>query len=53
MALRNVVKKGDDILRKKCRPIEKFDDKLATLVEDMIEPCMTPTVSAWPALRLV
>lgn len=37
MALRNVVKKGDDILRKKCRPIEKFDDKLATLVEDMIE----------------
>ena len=37
MALRNVVKKGDDILRKKCRPVEKFDDRLATLVEDMIE----------------
>jgi len=37
MALRNVVLKGDDILRKTCRPVEKFDDRLATLVEDMIE----------------
>ncbi|HRT81938.1 MAG TPA: peptide deformylase, partial [Oscillospiraceae bacterium] len=26
MALRNIVKKGDPILLKKSRPVEKFDD---------------------------
>ena len=28
MALRKIVEIGDPILNKKCRPIEKFDDKL-------------------------
>ena len=37
MALRKVVEIGDPILNKKCRPIEKFDDKLATLIDDMFE----------------
>ncbi len=37
MATRNIVKKGDDILSKKTRPVEKFDEKLALLVNDMIE----------------
>lgn len=37
MALRNVVKVGDPILNKKCRTVEKFDDKLATLIDDMLE----------------
>lgn len=37
MAIRNIVKDGDEILRKKCRNVEKFDDKLATLLEDMAE----------------
>lgn len=37
MALRNIVKEGDDILNKKCRPVTKFDKKLATLLEDMAE----------------
>lgn len=37
MALRNVVKIGDPILNKKSRTIEKFDEKLATLIDDMLE----------------
>ena len=37
MAIRNIVKDGDPILKKKCRPVEKFDRKLAVLLEDMAE----------------
>ncbi len=37
MALRDIVKEGDRILTKKCRPVEKFDEKLATLLDDMAE----------------
>lgn len=37
MALRNVVKVGDPILNKKSRVVEKFDDRLAELIDDMLE----------------
>jgi peptide deformylase len=37
MALRLIVKEGEDILNKKCRPVEKFDEKLFQLLEDMKE----------------
>jgi len=37
MALRNIVQDGDPILKKVCRPVTKFDDRLETLVEDMKE----------------
>ena len=37
MALRNIVKVGDPILRKTSRPVEKFDDRLFTLLDDMKE----------------
>lgn len=37
MALRNIVKFGDDILRKKCREVTVFDDKLWVLLDDMYE----------------
>ncbi len=37
MALRNIVKEGDEILNKKCRPVQKFDKKLAVLLDDMAE----------------
>ncbi len=37
MALRNVVKIGDPILKKTSRKVEVFDDKLAQLIEDMKE----------------
>lgn len=37
MALRNIVKEGDAVLNKKCRPVTKFDGKLAMLLEDMAD----------------
>lgn len=37
MALRNIVKDGDDVLLKKCRPVTKFDKKLHILLDDMAE----------------
>ncbi len=37
MALRNIVNDGDPILKKKCRPVEKFDRKLHILLDDMAE----------------
>lgn len=40
MALRNIVKIGDDnefALHKKARVVEKFDEKLQILVDDMVE----------------
>lgn len=37
MAIRNIVKIGDDVLRKTCRTQLTFDDKLATILDDMAE----------------
>ena len=37
MALRNIVKVGDPILNKKSRVVEKFDNRLSTLIDDMFE----------------
>ncbi len=37
MAIRNIVLEGDPILTKKCRVVERFDDRLAQLIDDMKE----------------
>jgi len=37
MAIRNIRKLGDDILRKKCRPVEVIDERIITLIDDMVE----------------
>ena len=37
MAIRNIVKLGDDVLRKVCRTQLDFDKKLATVLDDMAE----------------
>lgn len=37
MAIRNIVKNGDEILRKVCRTQMTFDEKLAIILDDMIE----------------
>lgn len=37
MAIRTIRKEGDPILRKQCKPQEIFDERLALLVQDMIE----------------
>lgn len=35
MAILNIVKTGDDILKKKSRPVEKIDERVLTLLDDM------------------
>ncbi len=35
MALLNIIKKGDDTLRKKCKPVEKITPRILTLLDDM------------------
>lgn len=37
MAIRKIVRIGDDALRKECRPQEKFDLRLAILLKDMAD----------------
>ena len=37
MAIRNVVKEGDDVLRKSARPVIEFNKRLHTLLDDMAE----------------
>ena len=37
MAIRKILNKSDEILHKKCKPVTEFDDKLAKLLDDMIE----------------
>ncbi len=37
MAIRKIVTYGDDVLTKKCRTVEKFDDRLNELVNDMFD----------------
>ncbi|MBQ7131017.1 MAG: peptide deformylase [Oscillospiraceae bacterium] len=37
MALRTILTKEDEALRRVCRPVEKFDEKLWSLLDDMAE----------------
>ncbi len=37
MALRNIVVEGDPILRKRCREVEKVDDRIRMILDDMVE----------------
>ena len=37
MAIRDIVKDGEPLLRKKSRPVENFDEKLHILLDDMLE----------------
>lgn len=38
MAIRKIIELGtDDVLRKHCRPVRRFDDRLGTLLDDMAE----------------
>lgn len=37
MAIRNIVKIGDEVLRKTCRTQLTFDEKLATILDDMAQ----------------
>ncbi len=37
MALRTIITNGDPVLRKKCRTVEKVDDRIRELLNDMAE----------------
>ena len=37
MALRNIVTEEDPILRKKCREVDKVEDRIRTILDDMVE----------------
>lgn len=37
MSLREIITQGDPVLGKVCRPVEKFDDRLHDLLDDMKE----------------
>lgn len=37
MALREILKFGEDALRKKCRPVTSFDERLGALLDDLAE----------------
>ncbi len=37
MAIRKVTKDGDPVLLKTCKPVEKFDNRLAILLDDMAD----------------
>ena len=41
MALRRVTKMGEPVLRKKCKPVTKFDEKLGQLLDDMADTYFT------------
>ena len=40
MALREILKFGDETLRKKCRPVTNFDERLGQLLDDLTETLM-------------
>lgn len=37
MAIRNIVKEGDEVLRKVSKPVVRFDERLWTLLDDMAQ----------------
>ena len=40
MAIRQIRMRDDEVLRKRCKEVTKFDDKLAVLLDDMYETMM-------------
>lgn len=37
MAILNIVKEGDDVLRKICRPVDKITPRILSLLDDMLQ----------------
>ncbi len=37
MAIRNIREDGDEVLRKKCKPVTKMTERLSALIDDMFE----------------
>lgn len=37
MAIRTIITDGDEVLAKKCRKVEEFNERLSTLIDDMFD----------------
>ena len=37
MAIREIIKFGDEVLRKKCRPVTGFDERLWAILDDLVD----------------
>lgn len=46
MGLRNIRILGDDILRKKCKPVEQIDDRVLVLLKDMADTMYDTDIGA-------
>ena len=47
MTVMKVYEYPHPILKKKAEKVEKVDDELRRLLDDMLETCMSKSVSAW------
>ena len=52
MALRNIVKDGDEVLRKVCRPVTEFNERLHVLLDDMKETVLAANGSGLAAVQV-
>ncbi|HCR43817.1 MAG TPA: peptide deformylase [Ruminococcaceae bacterium] len=52
MALRNILTKEDRFLLKKCRPVEKFDGRLAQLLDDLAETMYSDNGAGLAAIQV-
>lgn len=52
MAIRTIVKTGDPVLRKTSRPVEKFDEKLHILLDDMRETLLAVDGAGLAAVQI-
>ena len=53
MAIRQIAKIGEPVLRKKAKVVTKFDDKLVELLEDMADTMYEKLRSSSTQLNLV
>ena len=51
MALLNILKYPDERLHTVAKPVAQIDERIQTLVADMLETMYARTASAWPPPR--
>ena len=51
MAIRRIVKEGDETLRKISRPVKQVDKRILTLIDDMRQTMYANDGVVWPRRR--
>ena len=51
MAIRRIIKEGDDTLRRISRPVKQIDKRILTLLDDMRQTMYVTTAVAWRRRR--